>query len=142
MMVFGGAASTDVQAMGGGGPSGRGPFGHAGPEPCRWPVDPRPILIGEVDSTKTEDLVVHLVNVPNFWRGRTNTRLLMPGMVGAFVVVAAAIIRTANGEHRGLLGSFAAAVFVVALLFVYVFMRRWNATVFVPGGRVGGPNRL
>ncbi len=91
----------------------------------------------------TDDvLIVHLVNTPSFWKGRVDSKLSSGAVVGGLVVVIAAAAREALTGEGQLLFDILVAIAIVALLFVYAYMRRWNATVFVRKGRVGVTNWL
>ena len=87
-------------------------------------------------------LIVHLVNTPNFWKGRVDPKLASGGVVGGTVLVIAAAVREAVTGEGQLLVDMLIAVAILALLFVYAYMRLWNATVFVRNGRVGVTNWL
>lgn len=88
------------------------------------------------------DLIVHLVNTPNFWKGRVDPKVSTGGVVGGLILAVAAAAREAvTGGDQLLMGLLIAAA-IVGSLFVYGCMRLWNATVFVRDDRVGITNWL
>jgi hypothetical protein len=89
-----------------------------------------------------DGLVVHLVNTPNFWKGRADTKVALGGVVSGFVIVMGAAIRQAVTGEEQLLADVLFAVAIIGLLFLYAYLRLWNATVFVRGGKVGVTNWL
>jgi hypothetical protein len=91
----------------------------------------------------TDDaLVVHLVNVPNFWKGRTDPKLAVGGIVAGLAVIVGAAMREATTGEGNLLTEVLVAVAIVGLLVSYGYLRLWNATLFVRSGKVGVTNWL
>jgi hypothetical protein len=87
-------------------------------------------------------LVVHLVNVPNFWKGRTDPKLAVGGIVAGLAVIVGAAMREATTGEGNLLAEVLVAVAIVGLLVLYGYLRLWNATLFVRKGEVGVTNWL
>lgn len=88
-------------------------------------------------------MIIHLVNTPNFWKGRrTDTRRAAYGAIGGLVLVIGAALREALTGTGDVLADLLIAVAILGLLVLYAYMRLWNATVFVRGGRVGTTNWL
>src|SRR5207248_8711570 len=59
------------------------------------------------------------------------------GVVGGLVIVIGAAVRQAMTGEGQLFVDFLVALAIVGLLFVYAYMRLWNATVFVRDDKVG-----
>lgn len=88
-------------------------------------------------STADNVLVVHLVNVPDFWKGRTDPKLATGGIAAGLVLVVAAALREAITGKGNLLAEILIAAAIVGSLVLYGYLRLWNTTVFVRGGKVG-----
>jgi len=87
-------------------------------------------------------MIVHLVNTPKFWRGRVDPKISLGGVVGGLVLVIAAAVREALTGGGQLLVDFLIAVAIVGSLFVYAYLRLWNATFLGREGRVDVKNWL
>jgi len=87
-------------------------------------------------------LVVHLVNTPDFLKGRINPKFALGGIVGGLALVIAAALREAVTGEGNLLVEILVAAGIVGLLVLYGYLRLWNATVFIHGGKVGVTNWL
>ena len=61
-------------------------------------------------------LVVHLVNVPDFWKGQTDPRLVLGGIGSGLVIVIAAAFREATTGEGNLLADIVIAVAIIGLL--------------------------
>jgi hypothetical protein len=95
-----------------------------------------------LSDSKENALVVHLIDAPDFWKGRVDTRVVLPSVVGGLVIVTAAALREALSGGGQFLASVLVGVALVGLLFFYGYMRLWNATVFFRGGKLGITNWL
>jgi hypothetical protein len=104
---------------------------------------PRPKLRREMRTASDDGLVLHLTNTPpNFWKGRVDTRLALSGIVGGLIVVIGAAVREALTGGGQLFAELLIAAAIIALLFLYGYMRLWNASVFMRSGRIGVTNWL
>jgi hypothetical protein len=87
-------------------------------------------------------LVIHLINTPNFWKGRIDTRLALAGVVGGLIVVIGAAVRAAVTGEGQLFADILVGAAIFGLVVLYGYLRHWNATVFIKSGRVGITNWL
>lgn len=101
-----------------------------------------PKLPGELSGAGDDELVLHLVDTPNFWKGRVDRRLGVSGAVGGLVIVIAAAVRAASTGDGQLFADILVGSAIFGLVVLYGYMRRWNATVFIKSGRVGTTNWL
>jgi len=96
----------------------------------------------ELSDARDGGLIIHLVSTPNFWKGRTDTRRAAYAAFGGLILVIGAAVREALTGTGYVLADLVIAVAILGLLVLYAYMRLWNATIFVRGGRVGTTNWL
>jgi hypothetical protein len=67
----------------------------------------------------TDELVAHLVRVPDFWKGRADAKIGVWGVVGGLILVIAAALRAALTGEGQIFADILLAGAVIALLFLY-----------------------
>lgn len=87
--------------------------------------------------------MIHLVPTPRR-PSSIDRRVAMGGVVAGSAFVVAALVRIATGgqDPRTFLLAVACAVLIVGGVFLYGYLRLWNATVFCDGVRIGVTNAL
>jgi hypothetical protein len=93
--------------------------------------------------TQDPYLVVHLTNEP-MHPGSIDRRLMAWGLLVGLITVAAGFMRVIAGgqSQAGLMTAAVVGVIVLCLLFLYAWLRRRNATLYVRGDRLGVTNWL